>query len=239
MSLVPRRLVQATLLLLVLVLALAHGGTARAEMRRVDVNLVLAIDSSSSVTMDDYYLQLEGYAAAFADPELWEAIAAGPHAAIAVALFEWSGSGQQVINFDWRVLESQADLRRFSEELALAPRLVLGGETAIGDALLFAAALLDDAPTDANRLVVDVSGDGVANRGTPPVVARAEVLARGATVNGLAVTSQDDDLEAYYAREVIGGSGSFVLSATDYVDFRGVIRRKLLREIGPVAALPR
>jgi hypothetical protein len=65
------------------------------------------------------------------------------------------------------------------------------------------------------------------------------VLVRGATVNGLAVTSQDDDLEAYYAREVIGGSGSFVLSAADYADFRGVIRRKLLREIGPVAALAR
>jgi hypothetical protein len=226
-------------LALALMLILAFVAMARGEARRVDVNLVLAIDSSSSVTMDDYYLQLEGYAAAFADPELWEAIAAGPHGAIAVALFEWSGSGQQVINFDWRVLDSQTGLRRFSEELALAPRLVLGGETAIGDALLFAAALLDDAPTEATRLVVDVSGDGVANRGTPPAWARAEVLVRGATVNGLAVTSQDDGLEAYYAREVIGGSGSFVLSAADYADFRGVIRRKLLREIGPVAALAR
>ena len=106
-------------------------------------------------------------------------------------------------------------------------------------ALLVAAALLDNAPTDASRLVVDVSGDGVANRGTPPAWARAEVLSRGATVNGLAVTSQDDELEAYYANEVIGGRGSFVLSAADYADFRGVIRRKLLREIGPVATLAR
>jgi hypothetical protein len=54
-------------------------------------------------------------------------------------------------------------------------------------------------------------------------------------INGLAVTNQEAGLEAYYAREVIGGPGSFVLPAGDYDDFRDVILRKLLREIGPVA----
>jgi len=209
-----------------LLIALAAIGAGHARERQVDVALVLAIDSSSSVTMDDYYLQLEGYAAAFADPELWHAIAAGPEGAIAVALFEWSGSAQE-------------DLQRFAAELALAPRLVLGGETAIGDALLYAASLLDGAPAASGRQVIDVSGDGAANRGTPPTFARAGIVARGVTINGLAVVSHEVDLEDYYAREVVGGAGSFVLSARDYVDFAGVIRRKLLRELGPVAAVPR
>lgn len=219
-----------------LALLLVLAGSPRAGERAVDVNLVLAIDSSSSVDMDEYYLQLEGYAAAFADPDLWEAIAAGPARAIAVALFEWSGSGQQVVNFEWRVLDSPEALQGFAEELALAPRFVLGGETAIGDALVFAGRLLDEAPTRADRRVVDLSGDGAANRGTPPRRARDALVARGITVNALAVTNLEDDLETYYAREVIGGAGSFVLAARDYEDFRGVIRRKLLRELGPVAA---
>jgi hypothetical protein len=140
------------------------------------------------------------------------------------------------VNFEWRVLDSAEALKRFAEELALAPRFVLGGETAIGEALLFAAELLDAAPTRATRLVVDVSGDGASNRGLPPATARADLVARGVTVNGLAVTNVEDGLEGYYAREVVGGAGSFVLAARDYEDFRGVIRRKLLRELGPVAA---
>lgn len=214
---------------------LAAPRAARAEEDAVDLQLVLAVDSSSSVSMDEYYLQLEGYARAFANPLLWEAIGALPLGRIAVALFEWSGPGQQVLNFEWRILDGAESTRRFAEELALAPRLVIGGETAIGDALAFAAALLEAAPGGPARMVVDVSGDGSSNRGLPVSVARAALLARGVVVNGLAVTNQKEGLESYYAREVIGGPGSFVLAAGDYDDFRDVILRKLLREIGPVA----
>lgn len=185
--------------------------------------------------MDEYYLQLEGYSRAFANPLLAEAIAALPSGRIAVALFEWSGPGQQVLNFEWRVLDGEESTRRFAEELALAPRLVIGGETAIGDALAYAAALFGDAPGGQARRVVDVSGDGSSNRGLPVRQVRAELLARGIVINGLAVTNQEAGLEDYYAREVIGGPGSFVLPAGDYDDFRDVILRKLLREIGPVA----
>ena len=55
-------------------------------------------------------------------------------------------------------------------------------------------------------MVVDVSGDGSSNRGLPVSVARAELLARGIVINGLAVTNQEAGLEAYYAREVIEAS---------------------------------
>jgi hypothetical protein len=228
-----RRLLLATTLLAST--RVAWPRVARAAGEDVDLQLVLAIDSSSSVSMDEYYLQLEGYARAFANPLLSEAIAALPRGRIAVALFEWSGPGQQVLNFEWRILDGAESTRRFAEELALAPRLVIGGETAIGDALAFAATLLEDAPGGPARMVVDVSGDGSSNRGLPVSVARAELLARGIVINGLAVTNQEAGLEAYYAREVIGGPGSFVLPAGDYDDFRDVILRKLLREIGPVA----
>lgn len=225
------------LLLLVLVAVLVRSpAAAAAEGRSVDVHLVLAIDSSSSVTMDEYYVQLEGYAKAFAHPDLWAAIRDGRHGAVAVALFEWSGSGQQVVNFDWRILDSDEALRRFAGELALAPRLVIGGETALGEALLFGLALLDSAPGAATRQVIDISGDGPSNRGVAVAAARAEVLSRGVTVNGLPVVNEVPGLAAYYANEVVGGDGSFVLSARDYEDFADVILRKLVRELRVVAA---
>lgn len=212
-----------------LLLATLAVSTARA--RDIDLNLVLAIDSSSSVTMDEYYLQLEGYARAFDNPELWDAIRSLPNGRIAVALFEWSGPDQHVVNFDWRVLDTLEAVKTFAAELALAPRLVIGGETAIGDALLFALALLEEAPVPALRQVIDVSGDGASNRGTPVRAARELVLGRGVTINGLAVVNAEPELEGYYSRQVIGGPASFVLAARDYDDFRDVILRKLLREI--------
>jgi hypothetical protein len=230
-----RRLFRLLAALIFVVTALS---TDPVRARALDLHLVLAVDSSSSVTMDEYYLQIEGYARAFANPALWEAIRSLPEGRIAVALYEWSGPGQHVVNFDWRVLDSAAAVKGFAEELALAPRLVIGGETAVGDALLFALALLDQAPGTAARRVIDVSGDGQSNRGSPLRAARDLVLARGATINGLAVVNVEPDLETYFAREIIGGVGSFVLAARDYEDFRDVILRKLLREIRLMSALP-
>jgi len=224
-------------LLLAGMLLLAGLAPSPARAREVDLQLALAIDSSSSVTMDEYYLQLEGYARAFANPALWEAIASLPIGRIAVALFEWSGPRQHVVNFDWRILDSEAAVKSFAQELALAPRLVIGGETAIGDALLFAVTLLEQAPGPASRQVVDISGDGASNRGSPVRDARSMVLARGATINGLAVVNEEPDLAAYYRDQIIGGAGSFVMLARDYDDFRDIILRKLLREIRLMSAL--
>jgi hypothetical protein len=221
-----------------LLLLLSTLAAPPARARDIDLNLVLAIDSSSSVTMDEYYLQLEGYARAFGNPDLWEAISSLPNGRIAVALFEWSGPDQHVVNFDWRVLDSAEAVKTFAAELALAPRLVIGGETAIGDALLFALALLEEAPGPAARRVIDVSGDGPSNRGASLRAARELVLARGVTINGLAVVDVEPELEAYYARQIIGGPASFVLAARDYEDFRDVILRKLLREIRLVSEAP-
>lgn len=218
-----------------LLAALVTLGPRPAAASEVDLQLVLAIDSSSSVSMDEYYLQLEGYAAAFRHPDLLKAIQSGPRQAIAVALFEWSGVRQQTVNFDWRQLSDGASLEAFAAELALAPRLVLGGETAIGDAIDFALDLLDTAELRGARRVVDVSGDGVSNRGRPAHAARDDAVFRGVTVNGLAVLNEEPEVEAFYQAAVIGGAGAFVLTARDYRDFADAIVKKLVREITTIA----
>ena len=73
----------AALLLLIL--------AAPAEAQAVDLNLVLAVDVSGSVNATRYELQRNGYAAAFRDPLVLQAIAAGTHQAIAVAMVQWTG----------------------------------------------------------------------------------------------------------------------------------------------------
>jgi hypothetical protein len=218
---------------------IAVCGPVRAEEPApVDVQLVLAIDSSSSVTMDEYYLQLEGYAAAFKHPDLLKAIQSGPHRAVAVTLFEWSGPDQQVVNFPWRILSDEASVTAFAAELALAPRLVLGGETAIGNAIDFGTQLFDASLASGGRRVIDVSGDGISNRGRDVVVARDDAVVAGITINGVAILNEEPRLDVYYEAFVVGGNGAFAMAARDYEDFQDVIVKKLVREVTTIAAVP-
>ena len=225
---------RSALLAILLTLVLPARGAAS----DVDLQLVLAVDSSSSVSMDEYYLQLEGYAAAFRHPDLLKAIKSGPRRVIAVTLFEWSGPGRQTVNFPWRRLGDAADLDAFAAELAVAPRLVLGGETAIGDAIDFALDLFASSAFSGGRRVIDVSGDGASNQGRTVTAARDDALFQGVVVNGLAVLNEEPDVDTFYYRYVIGGPGAFVLSARDYSDFADAILRKLVREITTIAAAP-
>lgn len=216
-----------------LAMSSALDNSIRAEP--VDVRLVLAVDSSSSVSIDEFYLQLEGYAAAFSHPDLLAAIRSGPNRAIAVTLFEWSGEGEQRVNHPWRRLADAESLNRFARELALTPRLVVGGETAIGEAIEFARTLFAKTDFGEGRAVIDISGDGTSNRGVAAETARDHAIAEGITINGLAILNEEPGLGEYYRRAVVGGRGAFVLSARDYADFADAILNKLVREIGNVA----
>jgi len=198
-------------------LSAAPAVTARAEAP-VGLALVLAVDASGSVDGREYALQIQGLAAAFRDPEV-------------VAAIEAVGEGVAVLVVQWSGAQSQA------ERIGRVQRL-FGGYTAVGAMLDFCAEQFDRAGLDAARRIIDVSGDGADNHGGTPPLVRDAVIARGVTINGLAILSDDPDLAAYYRENVIGGPASFLLTARDYGDFARAIRRKLIDEIlgGPVAA---
>lgn len=216
----------------ILLVAVGLSGAAPAE--RVDLNLVLAVDSSSSVDAEEFALQMEGIAHAFRDPQLVGAIESGVHQAIAVTLVEWSNAGWQRENVGWTVIRDAASANAFADLVEGAPRLIYGGATSISGALRFALKQLDQPPVPAERAVIDLSGDGSHNQGGPVAEARRAVLAAGVTINGLAIVNEEPDLEQYYRAEVIGGPGAFVMAARDYEDFARAILRKLLREIEAV-----
>ena len=201
----------------------------------VDLELVLAIDASSSVDEREWELQRKGYAAAFRDPKIQEALASGPQKRVAIAVVVWADATVPRWESDWFVLGTPADGDRMAAFMNTLPRIPEGG-TGIGPGVAAAIRKLDRNGLTAPRQVVDVSGDG---RETPPrenvvmmPMARSLADARGVTINGLAILSADDlSLATWYRDNVITGQSSFVMSAAGYADFGVAIRKKLLREI--------
>jgi hypothetical protein len=191
--------------------------------------LVLALDVSASVTADSYVLQRDGIARAFANPRLLDAISAVP-GGVEVLVLEWSDPDRITVTVDWQRIEDAHSAAAFAAAVRASTR-TSSGLTAIGPALLAAASEFDHLPEPVARRVIDISGDGMANFGLPPAVARDRVVAAGITINGLAIPTEAPWLAGYYDRNVIGGPGAFVVVARDFGSFADAILRKLVREV--------
>ncbi len=212
-----------------------HDGAAR-----VDLELVLAVDASSSVSTGEFELQMLGLAQAFRDPKVAAAIRASGDLGIAVALIQWSNSRKQSLAVDWAALRSAEDTVAFAEEVEAAPRFLIGGGTAIGGALQYAIRQLERNAFAGRRRVIDVSGDGRTNQGIQPQTVRDAAVAQGITINGLAILNEDLSVGRHYLAHVIGGTGAFVMTANDYEDYVAAILAKLIQEIAgvPIARRP-
>src|ERR1700744_4948344 len=111
--------------------------------------------------------------------------------------------------------------------------------TSISGAIYFAMPLFDEDPYHGLRRVIDISGDGPNNNGSPVTGARDEALSKGIVINGLPImvkepsysTMDIDNLDWYYEDCVTGGPGSFVVPIKDRDKFKEAIRTKLLMEV--------
>jgi hypothetical protein len=203
---------------------------ARAE-QAVDIALVLAVDVSLSIDAEEFALQRAGYAAAFRNKRVVEAITSGGVGAMAVTYLQWSGSREQEQIVGWRLLTDRASAQRFADELAAADRVVAGGSTSLSGAIEASRRLLRESGYSAERRIIDISGDGSNNSGRLANFARDEAVAEGITINGLAILKNEPFLDSYYQDNVVGGRGAFVLTAGDFDDFAAAILAKLIREV--------
>jgi hypothetical protein len=203
----------------------------------VDLALVLAVDSSGSVSRYEFDLQMRGLAEAFRSPGVVNAIKAAAPNGVAVNLMQWSSVDEQGQAFGWIVVRDTASAERVADLIDRTPRLVQDGATAISAALDVAARLA--LGVNAKRRVIDLSGDGRDNQSGEILEGRIRAVAAGITVNGLAILNEDPLLEFYYLSEIIGGEGAFVLGADDYDDFAQAMEIKLIKEISsaPVSDL--
>jgi hypothetical protein len=207
----------------------------------VDLELVLAVDVSRSMDAAEQQLQKEGYIQGLQHPEVLGAIGSGFLGRIAVTYVEWAGPSSQVTIVPWAVIDGEDSAAAFVAEVAAKPVTYLHG-TSISGALGYTADLFDGNGFHGTRQVIDVSGDGPNNMGRPVLEARADVLERGITINGLPIMIHADyfggysirELDIYYEDCVIGGDGAFLVTVENVDRIAEAIRRKLVLEIaGP------
>jgi hypothetical protein len=212
----------------------------------VDVELVLAVDVSYSMDPDEQALQREGYVLALRSREFMQALRQGANAKVAVTYIEWASQFDQKVIMPWRLIEGPESADSVAAELAAAPYR-RASRTSISGGLGFAKTLFDNSGYHGLRRVIDVSGDGANNAGTPIVPMREEVLAAGITINGLPImlkrpnpgTMDIEDLDIYYEDCVIGGPGAFVIPIREREKFVEATRTKLILEVAGREPAPR
>ena len=196
-------------ILQVFVLATLFFAKTSHAAESVDLELVLALDASNSVSDQEFGLQARG---------------------LAVAVMQWSNAQHQATSVPWRVLRSAEDGRQLAAELVAIRRHLKGG-TAISGALAYAQGLILENAFEGARKIIDVSGDGPDLHLVHVQRARDDAVDAGITINGLAIVNEDEKLEAFYRHNVIGGDNAFVMTANDFSDYAAAIREKLLREL--------
>jgi hypothetical protein len=214
----------------------------------VDLELLLAVDVSTSVDPLEAELQRNGYVAAFTDPALQQAILDSTTGRIAVSYVEWAGANYQRTVIDWTVIDSAETAAAFAGTLK-SKAISSAPSTSISGLIDFARRAFRSNAFQGLRRVIDISGDGPNSAGRSAAAARDDAVAEGITINGLPVLSSRPDpvagapatgVERYYRRHVIGGPGAFLLEVAEFENFAPILLKKLIREIRsdvPTAAL--
>ncbi|HXP06313.1 MAG TPA: DUF1194 domain-containing protein [Stellaceae bacterium] len=228
------------LILAALVAVFAAAAPARAG--DVDLLLILAADVSRSIDDVEFNLQRKGYAAALSDPNVLAAIASGPNRSIAICFIEWSDTLDQKIVVDWTTIRDGEDAAAVGATMLAAPRS-FASRTSISGAIYFSLGQFSSSAPNADRRIIDISGDGTSNAGPPVTEARDQAVAKGITINGLAIintqtrpgftmhTQPPGGLPNYYKENVIGGPGAFLQVVENFETFADAITRKLVNEI--------
>ncbi len=221
--------------LVLLILMLTPGVTQASGRIPVDLELVLAVDVSSSMDLDEQRLQRDGYVAALRHPAVLNGFRSGAIGSIALTYFEWGGIHNITTVLDWTLLKSPDDALRASKILAAKP-IARAPSTSISAALIAAQKMIEENAYEGARKVIDISGDGPNNTGIAVITARAGVIAHGIEINGLPIMIkkggfQIDDLDRYYYHCVTGGPSAFVIPVYDKNRLAGTIVKKMLLEI--------
>jgi hypothetical protein len=219
----------------VIALILALSGIsiqAAAAAEEVDVELLLAVDMSGSMDMEEARVQRSGYVEALAHPDFINAVKGGRLGRIAIGYFEWAGRVNEEPVIPWQVID---DARRCQSVRGEGARpFDTRRATSVANAIIFGTSFIESNEFAGERRVLDISGDGPNNSGPPVTPARAEALARGIIINGLAIMIRPSDtygpLDHYYRDCVVGGPGSFVLAVHEAEDFAIAIHQKLILE---------
>jgi len=216
-------------------LGLILAGSAPVEASPcVDIALVLAVDSSGSIDDSEYAFQKSAISHAFRDEAVISVLRdAGT---VAVSAVFWGDAMFPTQNVGWFVVNHGEGAESFAREIDGNRRAVFGN-TDIGNGIWAVLDLLALSNLCPRRSIIDISGDGREARrsGRSPDIslydARQRARQMGVRINALVVSDERGDLVNYYAKEVILGPGSFVMSVKSHADYAAALKKKLIREL--------
>lgn len=224
---------------------LLYASTANSAPVEVDVQLVLGVDVSRSMSPGELEIQRRGYAQALTSEAVFDAIQSGLLGRIAITYIEWGGAYHQQVVIDWQLIETRADLEVIAAQLTAKPPDTFS-RTSISEIIKYATKSIEENGFTSLRKVIDISGDGPNNDGIPVLDARKIALEKGITINGLPLMTREgpgqlshlDDLDKYYESCVIGGPGSFVIAVRQWPEFLESVRKKLVLELAGLTPQP-
>src|SRR2546429_7571602 len=176
------------------------------------------------------------------DPRVLRAIAGGRTTAIAITFIEWSVASDQNVVVHWTVVRGEEAAGGIAATMIAAPRSFLG-RTSISAAIDYSLERLAAAPPQAEKRIIDVSGDGTNNSGRPVTEARDQAVASGVTINGLAIintqanpgyafhTQPPGGLPKYFEENVIGGPRPLLLPGAKFYTFSPARNRQIVTPI--------
>ena len=222
--------------LVVVFLGLCLENATAADESTTDANIIAAVDISLSVDPVDARIEIEGMAEAIRTPAILRAIKAGHHGRIGFAMIAWY-NGVYPVLVPWTLIGSEREAQAVSDRLQNRfPSVIetmagtVGRRTDISGAIARSTMLLSTAPYVADRLIVNIIGNGQDNVREGPEPARDVLIAMGGTINGV-VLGNDPTVVEYYRQRVIGGPGAFLMSANDADTITEVLVRKFLLDI--------
>lgn len=207
---------------------------------KVDVAIVFLLDRSPSMNSDEIKLARDSHAHALVSTDVLRAIVQGHYGRIAVSFAEFDTFSRRIL--DWQIIDGPTSAERVSgliyDYAKDYKNNVGGGDTNLTAGFEEAEKLIDLLPYEADRLVVDVVGDGAQNSALtmyPIATWRKRLLDKGATINGMPLlhdpTGKPADVLEFYKTQVMGGPSAFVLPLTDINLLPVLLRQKIVQEL--------
>lgn len=224
-------------------LTLAITGSVVATQANASImELALVIDGSGSISSSEFEIQRDAYKNVFTDTSFFSNfVDPSPFDSLSVSAYQFSSDVTQEIG--WTTIANQTDATNFGNLFTFAQD---GGTTnteqAVGDA---AAGILGNG-VDGDKLVIDISTDGLPNvcESDPfcadpegeAVAAANAARDSGIIVNALGVGDSigSDFLEALVGQDPVDNPQGFFLTAGSFADFEGTLEQKLGKEITEV-----
>lgn len=213
-------------------LATLAFSTSASAQQAVDLELGLILDGSGSVSSRDFGLQVDAYQNIFTDPNFYDDFInplMNDNGLGQIAVSTWQFSSGVTQEIDWTLIEDQSSAEAFGN--AFSNITQISGLTNTGGAINDATSSLLNNDFVGDRLVIDISTDGVPTVGPDPEQASIDSIAAGVdAINAIGVGLSSSGIDILQ-NQVVRGDDAFFLAADTFADFETGLETKLQREI--------